>query len=113
MERDLTGVRLTESGEHLHITVTSHRCNLTHQTALTGDHLTRVKSHPQPQLYAVAVLDFDGEPLGLLLHVQGRQTGTHSVVLKGHWCPEDRHDAVAGELVHRAPGPLHHRRRTV
>jgi hypothetical protein len=33
------------------------------------------------------------------------------VILKCNRCPEDRHDAVAGEFVHRAPVALDDRRR--
>ena len=33
------------------------------RTDLTGDHLTGVKSHPQPQIHTVALLDVDGKPL--------------------------------------------------
>jgi hypothetical protein len=35
MKRDLTGVRLAEDAEHLHVAATPHRCNLARQTALT------------------------------------------------------------------------------
>ena len=35
------------------------------------------------------------------------------MVLQRHRCPEHRHDAVAGELVHPAAVPLHHRRAAV
>ena len=83
------------------------------RTDLTGDHLTGVQSHPQPQVHTVAVLDLDGKPLRLLLNAQGRQTGTNGVVLQRHRRAEHRHDPVAGELVHRAAVPLHHRRAAV
>jgi hypothetical protein len=77
------------------------------RTDLTGDHLTGVKAHPRLQLHTVAGVDVDGKPLGLLLNAQGRQTGTNSVVLQRHRCPEHRHDAVTGELVHRSAETLH------
>jgi hypothetical protein len=35
-------------------------------------------------------------------HGQGRVTGTNRVVLEGHRRPEQGHDAVAHDLVHRA-----------
>ena len=57
------------------------------RTDLTGDHLTRVKAHPQPQFHTVAVVDLDGEPLGLLLNAQGCQTGTNSVILQARLVP--------------------------
>ena len=78
------------------------------RTDFTGDHLARVQAHPQPQIHTVAVLDFDGKPLRLLLDAQRRQAGANSVVLQRHRRTEHRHDAVAGELVHRAAVPLHH-----
>ena len=80
------------------------------RTDLTGDHLTRVQAHPQLQLDTVAVLDLGGKPLRLLLNAQRRQAGANSVVLQRNRRAEHRHDAVAGELVHRAAVPLHHRR---
>ena len=82
------------------------------RTDFTGDHLTGVEPYAQPQFDAVAVVDLDGKPLRLLLNAQGRKTGTHRVVLQRHRRAEHRHDAVAGELVHRAAVPLHHRRRS-
>jgi hypothetical protein len=82
-------------------------------TDLAGDHLTGVKSHPQLEVHAVTVLDVDGKPLCLLLNPQRSQTGTNSMVLQGNRRAEHRHDPVAGELVHRAAIPLHHRRRAV
>ncbi len=44
---------------------------------------------------------------------QRRETSADSVILQRHGRTEDRHDAVAGELVHRAAIPLHYRRSTV
>ena len=68
------------------------------RTDLTGDHLTGVQAHPQPQVDTVAILDLGGKPLRLLLNAQGRQAGANSVVLQRDRCAEHRHDAVAGEL---------------
>jgi hypothetical protein len=62
---------------------------------LTGDHLARVQAHPQLQLHTVAVVDFKGESLGLLLKTQGGQAGANSAVLQRDWGAEHRHDAVA------------------
>ena len=67
-------------------------------TDFTGDQLTGVQAHPQLELHTVAVVDFNGESLGLFLDAQGRQAGANSMVLQRHWRAEDRHDAVAGEL---------------
>jgi hypothetical protein len=80
---------------------------------LTRDHLAGIESHPQLQLHTIAVLHFDGKPLRLVLHAQGRQASTNGVVLQGHRCTKHRHDPVTGELVHRAPIPLHYCRGTV
>ena len=44
----------------------------------------------------------------LLLNAQCRQTGPSSMVFVRDRCTEDRHDAVAGELVDGAAVPLHH-----
>ena len=38
------------------------------RTDFTGDHLTGVQSHPQPQVHTVPLLDFDGKPPRLLLN---------------------------------------------
>ena len=53
----------------------------------------------------------DGVPLDRLLHPQRRVAGAHRMVLVGEWRPEQRHDAVAHDLVHRpfvAVHRLHH-----
>jgi hypothetical protein len=42
------------------------------RTDLTGDHLTGVQAHPQPQVDTVAILDLGREPLRFLLNAQGR-----------------------------------------
>jgi hypothetical protein len=55
---------------------------------LPGDHLTGVKSHPQLQIHTVAVSDFNGEPLHVLLNAQRRQTGTNGVILQRRWRTE-------------------------
>jgi hypothetical protein len=38
------------------------------RTDLTGDHLTGVQAHAQPEVHSVAILDLGGKPLGLLLN---------------------------------------------
>ena len=46
-----------------------------------------------------------------VLHPEGRVAGPHGVILVGEGCPEERHDAVAGDLVHGPFVPvnrLHH-----
>ncbi len=78
------------------------------RTDLTGDHLTRVQAHPQPQVDTVAIVDLCRDPLGFLLNAQGGQASANSVILQRYRRAEDGHDAVAGEL---AQGPVvaHHR----
>jgi hypothetical protein len=51
------------------------------RTDLTGDHLTRVQTDPQPQLHTVAGVGIDGELSRLLLDCQTRQARTNRVVL--------------------------------
>ena len=41
------------------------------------------------------------------LHSQGGVTGAHGVILVGHGCPKQRHNAVAHDLVHRALVAMH------
>ena len=68
------------------------------RTDLTGDHLTGVQSHAHLEVHTVALSDFDGKPLGLLLNAHGRQAGTNRVILQRHRRAEHRHHPVAGEL---------------
>jgi hypothetical protein len=77
-------------------------------TDFTGDQLTGVQAHPQLELHTVAVVDFNGESLGLFLDAQGRQAGANSTVLQRHRRAEDSHDAVAGETADCAAKVLHH-----
>src|SRR6202000_1987907 len=72
------------------------------RTDFTGDYLSGVQSHPQLQIHIIALPRVDGKPFGLLLNAQRRETRTKSEILQRHRRPEHRHDAVAGELVHRA-----------
>ena len=59
------------------------------------------------------VPDLSGQPGGLLLDAQRRKTSADSVILQRHRRTEQRHDPVAGELVHRAAITLHYRRSAV
>ena len=79
------------------------------RTDLTGDHPTGVKSHPHVEIHTVALSDFDGKPLRLLLNAHGRQAGTNGVILQRHRGAEHRHHPVAGEL-HAPAVAAHHRR---
>ena len=72
------------------------------RTDLTGDHLTRVQADPQPQIHPIAVFDLGGQSDRLLLNAQRRQTSANCMVLQRYRRAEHRHDAVTGELVHRA-----------
>jgi hypothetical protein len=75
---------------------------------VAGDDLPRVQAHSQSQFHAVAALDLGREPGSLFLDVQRRRTCAKCVVLQGDWRTENRHDAVAGELIDHAAPALHH-----
>jgi hypothetical protein len=81
------------------------------QTDLTSNHLTGIETQPK-QANASRRCTSSRQALGLLLDVQCSQPGTKGVIPQRSRCTEDRHDAIAGELVHRAAVALHHRRRT-
>ena len=55
----------------------------------------------------------DTAPTRFLLNAQRRQAGADSMVLQRDRRTKHRHDAVTGELAHRAAVALHHRRGTV
>jgi hypothetical protein len=58
----------------------------------------------------VAVIDLRGERLHLVLNRQGGQADAKATILQRRWSAEHRHDAVTGELVHRAVVSLDHHR---
>ena len=93
---------------HAHL-LTNSGITKSARTDFTGDHLARVQAHPQPQLHTVAVYDIDRKPVRLLLNSYRGKTSADCVVLHCNRCAEHRHDPVAGELIHRASVPLHHR----
>jgi hypothetical protein len=80
------------------------------RAVLTGNHLPGIETHPQPQTHTVTAINLNGQPRGRILNTQRRQTGTKSVILQRVGRAKDRHDAVAGETVHRAAITLHRRR---
>ena len=80
---------------------------------ITGDDLTGIQADPQSQVDAVEALGFSCQQGHLVLDIERGQAGPKSMILQGNWGTEQCHDAVAGELVHRAAIALHHRRRTV
>jgi hypothetical protein len=80
------------------------------RTDLTGNHLARIQAHPQEKIDAVTVVHLGGKALGLSLDAQGRQACADGVILQRYWRPEYRHQAVTGELVHRAAVAAHHGR---
>ena len=49
------------------------------RTDVTGDHLTRVQALAHLEVHTVALSDFDGKPLRLLLNAHGRQAGANGV----------------------------------
>ena len=76
---------------------------------MTSYDLTGIKTDAQPQVYPVAAVDLSGQLAGGILNAQRRTTSADRVVLHGDRCAEHCHDAVTGELVHRATTALHHR----
>ena len=66
------------------------------------DDLARVEPHPHAELEPLTASQLRRVGGQLALQVERRQAGAPRVVLVRHRRPEDRHDAVAGELVDRA-----------
>jgi hypothetical protein len=64
-------------------------------------HLARVQADTNLHLDAVGPTHLGAVAPHGLLHGQSSVTGTHGVILVGQWCPKQRHDAVAHDLVHR------------
>jgi hypothetical protein len=79
------------------------------RTDLTGDHLTGVQANPQPQCDTVAAFDVDGQVDCFLLYVQSRHASAKCVVLQRYRGAKNRHNPIAGELVHRAGVAMHNR----
>ncbi len=79
----------------------------------TGDHLTGIQPDPQFHGDPVTTFDVGRQATRFLLDVDGCQASAKSVILQRGGCAEQRHDAVAGELVDRSAVALHHGRRTV
>ena len=77
------------------------------RTDLTGNDLARIQAHPQPQRDTVTVLHLARQPDRLLLDGQRGQARPDRVVLQRNRRPEQRHQAIAGELLHRAAVALH------
>jgi hypothetical protein len=65
------------------------------------DHLPRVQPQPHMQLEALLRPELVGVLTDRLRQMPGGMTGPAGMVLLSHRRPEQRHDAVAGELVHR------------
>ena len=74
------------------------------QVAVDGahDHLARVEADADLHVDALAPAQFLGVPAHRLLHADGGAAGAHRVILVGDRRAEERHDAVAHHLVHRA-----------
>src|ERR1041385_3111838 len=68
------------------------------------------EDYPLPRVRADAYLELQtrgatytvGVASDLLLHLQRRVAGAHCVILMGDWRTEDRHEAIAQDLVHGA-----------
>jgi hypothetical protein len=84
------------------------------RTNFASNHFSGVQPYPHLQRHVVvAPLHVDRYLLCLSLNVERRQAGAKRVILQCNRCPEHRHEAVAGELVHRAAESAHHRGRPV
>ena len=94
---------------HAHL-LTNRGVTPSTRTDLTRNNLPGIEAYPQPQVNTVVALNLNRQPRDLVLNTERRQTGAHRVILQGRRCAKDGHDAVAGELVHRAAVVLHHRR---
>jgi hypothetical protein len=75
-------VEVAADGPHYHLAGIEPRANL-HRSAARALHLVRVQGHPS-------------------LHPQGGVAGAHGMVLVRDRRPEQRHDPVAHDLIHRA-----------
>ena len=82
----------------------------TPRTDFTGNNPARIQTHPQPQIHAVTAPHLSRQPVRLLLDGQRRQARPDRMILQRHRRPEQRHQAITGELRHRAAVPAHHRR---
>ena len=80
---------------------------------LAGDHPAGIQPDAQPQVDPIATGNLDGQALRGLLDVQSRETRAKCMSFQRDWRSEQRHDAVAGELVHGAAVALHHGRRLI
>ena len=72
-----------------------------------GDHLAGVQAHPKLQVDAVPILDVERQLLRLYLEIKCGKACAKGMVLQRHRGPENGHDPVAGELVHRSAVALH------
>ena len=73
----------------------------------THHHLARVQPHPDLHIEPLLSPQFLGIPADGLLHVQGGIARPYRMVLMGQRCPEQRHDAVAHDLVDRTLIAVH------
>ena len=87
--------------------LTDGRVTRSARTDLACDHLARVEAHPKLQIDTVTSVDIESQLLRLFLEVKCGQARAKGMVLQGHRSSENRHDAVAGELVHRSAVALH------
>ncbi len=76
-----------------------------------GDHTAGIKPDSYLQIDAVGAFDFTGQLSSRILNFQRGPACPNGMILQCNWCSEQRHDAVAGELVYRAAVALHDRRR--
>ena len=72
-------------------------------------HFPGMQPNADVDRYALRALDLSGVMLDRLLHAQRRIAGTHGMILVGHGCPKQRHDAIAHDLVDGAFIAMHGR----
>ena len=66
------------------------------------DDVPRVQPYSDPHNGCMGPTDILGVALHAVLHPERRVACPNRVILVGKWCPEERHDAVAHDLIHEA-----------
>jgi hypothetical protein len=74
---------------------------------LANHHEPRIQPHAHAKRNPLGALEFGAVALQDAVHAQGRMHRPLGMVLMGNGCPEERHDAVAQELIDRAFVAVH------
>jgi hypothetical protein len=79
----------------------AHRRVVHMQAAVDGahDHCPGIEPDPDLERHAVGALHLIAVTRDALLHAQRRVAGAHSMVFMGQWRAEERHNAIAHDLV--------------